>query len=173
MIGLSVWPTTVHTHSLALTYSHTHIYTRARTTLTRPKCEQEMASKYFAWARTVEESEVVQHFSALAKELQVVSRPGRLACGGCVGGGMSVGVPLIKMKMTQPGAPRLLLREGRQRVLQLHRHRGRGRRGARRLPKGRHSILSVRCTPPCLFERDALHPQHDTHLTPTPTVPHP
>ena len=42
---------------------HTHAHT-----------QQEMSSKYFSWARTVEESEVVNHFKALAKELAVVRR---------------------------------------------------------------------------------------------------
>ena len=42
---------------------------------------QEMASKYFSWARTVEESEVVNHFKALAKELQVVRSSTRAQSG--------------------------------------------------------------------------------------------
>lgn len=46
-----------------------------------------MNSKYFAWARTVEESEVVNHFKKLAKELQVVSP----SLWGLKGGGAGLG----------------------------------------------------------------------------------
>jgi N-carbamoylputrescine amidase len=33
---------------------------------------QEMSDRFFCWARSVEESEIVNHFKALAKELSVV-----------------------------------------------------------------------------------------------------